>query len=103
MINLLKYKFMVEFKLPEQMSQEYLNLIPSHKLKVKNYFDQNILQSYTLAYNLRKLWAVFLVNSKEDVIKYIDELPLSKYMSYEIHELMFHEVSDALIPSFSLN
>lgn len=103
MINLIKYKYMVEFHLPAQMSPEYMNLIPAHKLKVKNYFDQNILQSYTLSYNLRKLWAVFLAKSKDEVEVYINELPLTNYMTYEIHELMFHETNDVLIPSFSLN
>lgn len=94
---------MVEFKLPEQMTQEYLSLIPSHKLKVKNYFDQNILQNYTLAYNLRKLWAIFTAKSKEEVHSYISELPLSQYMTYEIHELMFHETGSVITPTFSLN
>jgi len=94
---------MVEFHLPPTMSKEYLDLIPSHKLKIKNYFEQNILLTYTLSYHLHKLWAVFIAKSKEEVEGYIDELPLSKYMTYEVHDLMFHETSDIVIPTFSLN
>lgn len=103
MINLIKYKYMVVFELPEKMSPDFMSLIQPHKLKVANYFDQNILLSYTLSHNLRKLWAVFVAKSKEEVEDYINGLPLSKYMTYDIHELMFHESNDTPIPSFSLN
>jgi hypothetical protein len=103
MINLIKYKYMVEFGLPITMSKEYLDLIPSHKLKIQNYFEQNILLTYTLSYKLDKLWAVFVAKSKEEVDGFIKELPLSKHMTYEIHDLMFHETSDIVIPTFSLN
>ena len=103
MINLIKYKYMVEFNLPEVMSKEYMDLIQLQRLKVRHYFEQHIVLSYTLSYKLHKLWAIFVGKSKEEVAQQIEQLPLSKYMTYEIHELMFHETTEVALPTFSLN
>ncbi len=103
MINLINYKYMVEFNLPQQIDKHYMDLIPLQRLKVKQYFDQKRLLSYTLSYKLHKLWAIFVGKSKEEVEQHILDLPLSKYMTYEIHDLMFHETTEHALPTFSLN
>jgi muconolactone delta-isomerase len=94
---------MVEFHLPEEIDKQYMELIHLQRLKVKHYFDQKILLSYTLSYKLHKLWAIFVGRSKEEVEQFILDLPLTKYMDYEIHDLMFHESTELALPTFSLN
>lgn len=99
----MKYKFMVEFEIPEVLDTEFYNLIPNQRLKVAQYFDQNILSSYTLSQDRTKLWAIFLAKSTNELEELINNLPLTKYMQYEISELMFHETHERILPHFSLN
>lgn len=103
MKSLLKYKFMVEFDLPEIIDQSFIQLIPDQRLKIAHYFDQNILISYTLNQNRTKLWGVFQASSFEEVNNHITDMPLAKYMKWEVHELMFHESQEKVLPHFSLN
>lgn len=103
MLSLMKYKYMVEFNLPQVKDSKFYGLIPAQRLKVAQYFDQNILQSYTLNQDRTKLWAIFLGSSYEEIENKVKDFPLTQYMEYEISELMFHETHDRVLPHFSLN
>lgn len=103
MINLMKYKYIVEFTLPRIKGDEFYKLIPEQRMKVAHYFDQNVLQSYTLNQDRTKLWAIFLGSSFDDIEGKVKDFPLTQFMSYEISELLFHETSDRVLPHFSLN
>lgn len=82
---------------------EFYKLIPQQRVKIGHLFDQNVLQSYTLNQDRTKLWAIFLGSSIDEIEETINQLPLTKYMDYEISELMFHETHQRVLPHFSLN
>lgn len=103
MINLIKHKYMAEFDIPRNVDQEFFDLIPQQRIVVKDYFDQNILISYSLNQERTKLWAIFLATSPEELITYIEKMPLSSFMTYTVNELMFHEYSERELPYISLN
>ena len=95
-------KYMVEFEIPLPFPKELEMMIPDQRLAVHELFMVEKLLSYTLSLDRTKLWAIFLAQSESELIHIIDTLPMSKYMSYNYAELMFHETVQH-IPSMSLN
>jgi hypothetical protein len=95
-------RFMVEFILPEVFTIEMTDSIPEQRKKVDSYFYNSKLLSYTLAEDRSKLWAIFVCNSEAELINLIEKLPMTKYLDYNYHIVMFHEMVSHF-PSFSLN
>ncbi|MEL6122396.1 MAG: hypothetical protein AAFQ02_07015 [Bacteroidota bacterium] len=94
-------QYMVEFDVPP-LSDDLLDLIPDQRDVVDDMFASGKLLSYSLTEDRRKLWAVMLAQSESELIMLIDMLPMTGYMDYNYHELMFHNTVH-LIPSMSLN
>ncbi len=97
------HQFMVDFTLPEEMNMQFMSLIPQQRLLVNDLFSRNILLTYTLSLDRKKLWATLIAETELEVIEVMESLPLTSYMSYEIHPLMFNEIVQESLPSFSLN
>jgi hypothetical protein len=98
-----KYKkFMVEFAVPHVFTQDMSDTIPEQQKAVDEYFLEGKLLSYTLAKDRHKLWAIFVSPSEDKLIVLIDNLPMTKFLKYDYHEVLFHEMV-SLIPALSLN
>lgn len=95
-------QYMVEFKVPDPITQEIISLIPDQREVVENLFAAGKLAIYSLAEDRSMLWAIFVASSESELITLIDKLPLSSYMDYDYHHLMFHQ-SVQLLPALSLN
>lgn len=95
-------QYMVEFEILNQFDVEFLQLIPEQRNVVNSLFQEGVLMSYSLNVERTRLWAIFHVDNESKLIHLIDSFPLSRFMSYEYCELMFHN-SLHLIPSISLN
>ena len=93
---------MVEFDIRYADVEMFMSMIPEQRTIVDLYFRDGTLMSYSLNINRSKLWAVFNVENENKLLLLIDALPLSQFMDYNYHELMFHN-SLHLIPSISLN
>lgn len=95
---------MIDIRLPEKLSQEFLSLIPSQQKVVDELFKTGKLTNYALSADQSKLWVSVLAEDEEDVWRILGEFPLISFMDVEIHELAFHHrAMIAAIPSFSLN
>ena len=95
-------QYMVVFEVPYPITEQIISLIPDQREQVENLFTAGKLTMYSLAIDRSKLWALFLAESESQLISLIDRLPLSSYMDYNYHELMFHQ-SAQLLPALSLN
>jgi muconolactone delta-isomerase len=93
---------MVEFELPEQLTEDFLTLIPEQRLMVDNLMTEGKVRSYSLAMDRSVLWMILDANSEFEAMEIIAQLPLSDYMQPFISELMFHTTSEAAL-HFSLN
>ncbi|GJM34713.1 MAG: hypothetical protein DHS20C18_37140 [Saprospiraceae bacterium] len=94
--------FMVEFELPETMTEEFLALIPQQRYVINNMLVEGSLKSYSLSIDRSRLWAIFSAKSEFELMEIISSMPLSDYMTPQISELMFHNASEVLM-QFSLN
>lgn len=102
MINT-EYQFMVDFKLPNSLSNEFMNLVPFQRIAVNKLFEEGKLINYSLSLENSRLWAIFSANSELEVMDMIADLPLTPYMKVEISLLTFYNDATAQIPKFSLN
>jgi muconolactone delta-isomerase len=98
----MKRSYMVEFELPEQLTEDFLALIPEQRLMVDNLMTEGKVRSYSLAMDRSVLWMIVDANSEFEAMETIAQLPLSDYMQPFISELMFHTTSEAAL-HFSLN
>ena len=96
-------QYMVEFKMPEIISQEFMALIPEQRATINLLMAEGIVTTYTLAQNRTKLWTTLMAKDEEHLLKIIDTFPLIKYLKPEITEWMFHESVSYKFPYFSLN
>ena len=100
----MKYPFMVEFKLPNPLSEEFINLIPANRMVTNRFLNTGKFQSYTLSADRSKLWVVVVAESELEVMEIISELPLSDFMLPNIVPLAFHNTTSAWrLPALSLN
>ncbi len=98
-----EFQFMVDFTLPDVITEEFLSLIPSQRHQVNILFKKQKLLSYSMSLENGKLWAIFTGTSEIEVHDIIRDLPMAGFMSARISILTFHDMSDPVIPSFSLN
>lgn len=95
-------QYMVEFIVPYPITEEIISMIPDQRAVVEKLFAGGKLVIYSLAEDRSKLWAIFVASTESELLKLIDRLPLSSYMEYDYHQLMFHQ-SVQLLPALSLN
>lgn len=98
----MKKNFMIEFELPEELDEEFMEMIPEQREIVNRMMSEGILKSYSLAMDRSVLWVVVSADSEFEVMEIIAQMPLSDYMQPFISELMFHNGAGVMSP-FSLN
>ena len=96
-------QFMVEVKLPDALTQEFIALIPSQREYIDDMFNRGVISGYTLAMDRTKLWVTFVAKNAKEVRQVMDSFPIVDYIDYNIHELAFNNSASAIIPEISLN
>ena len=102
MINT-EYNYMVDFTLPTQLSQDFLDLVPFQRMVVNKLFEERKLLNYSFSLEKGKLWAIFSASSEFEVMNLIADFPLAPFMKSDIHLLSFYSDSKTHIPKFSMN
>ena len=98
-----QYQFMVDFTMPEVLTEEFMNMIPYQRAVINRLFSEGKLTNYALSLENSKLWAVFNARSEMEVMDMIADLPLTPFLDVEISMLTFYNTTHADMPDFSLN
>ncbi len=97
-------QYMIEINLPEELSNEFMELVPSQIEVINELMTQRVMMSYTLNAERSKLWTTLEADSLVEITDILRSFPIYEWIEYEIHELMFHrESASFMIPRFSLN
>lgn len=96
-------QYMVDFTLPDYLSNDFIGTIPHQRNTVGRLFSEGKLLNYALSLENSKLWAIFCAHSEADLMEMISDLPLSRYMKIRISELTFYNGAQAAPPAFSVN
>ncbi len=102
MINT-EYHYMVDFQLPDNITTEFMDLVPYQRMVVNKLFEEGKIVSYALSLENSKLWGIFSANSELEVMDIISDLPLTPFMKVDICLLTFYNDSKTSTPKFSLN
>lgn len=98
-----KYQYMVDFSMPEVLTEDFMKLIPYQRAAVNRFFEEGKLTNYALSLENSRLWAVFKAGSEMEVMDMIADLPLTSFMDVEISMLTFYNTANIDVPNFSLN
>jgi len=98
----MKQEYMVEFNLPDVFVDEFISRIPQQRKQIDALMTRGIIKSYSLALNHSRLWMIVSADTEFDIMKIIENLPLSDFMIPSIVPLMFHKANKT-IREFSLN
>lgn len=96
-------RFMVDFTLPNDLTEEFFDLVPYQRAVVNRYFGEGKLLNYALSVENQKLWAIFNAESEMEVMEMLVDFPLTKFMAVEISMLALCEMPTGVTPDFSLN
>jgi muconolactone delta-isomerase len=96
------YQFMVDLTLPEQLTEEFAELIPYQQLLVDQYLEEGKLVNYALSNENNRAWAVFNAKSELEVLEMLAEFPLTPFMGVEVSMLASFNTQED-VPQFSLN
>ena len=100
--NKIPKQYMVVFNVPYPITDDILDLIPDQKIAIDELFTSGKILSYTLSLDRSKVWAIFMADQESELLSFIDRLPLTSYMDFDYHEIMFHNTVH-LMPAMSLN
>lgn len=95
--------FMVDFTLPEDLSDEFFDLLPYQDYVVNKYLANGKLVNYALSLESGKLWAIFSGNSELEIRDILTEFPLTRFMRMQINLLTCYNSMHAGAAQFSLN
>lgn len=95
-------QFMVDFTLPNAITEEFIELLPYQKLIVEQYLEDGKLVNYAQSLDNAKVWAVFNASSEMEVLEMLVDFPLTPFMGVEVNLLTSFNTNDS-VPLFSLN
>lgn len=98
-----EFQFLVDFKLPEFLSEEFMELIPYQRAMVNRLFKDGKLLNYALSLESSRLWTVVNASSEMEAETMIHELPLTQFMRFDICMLTFYNSMEPITPDFSMN
>ncbi len=96
-------QYMVDFTLPSELSEEFIQKIPSQRNLVNRLIGEGKVLNYSLSLQDSKLWVVFCADTEAELLDMVYRLPLTRYMSVRISTLSLYSSSRANLPAFSVN
>jgi hypothetical protein len=96
-------EYMVTITFPTEFDEEFVGLIPPQRAMVNELMGKGIITSYCLSTDRQTLWVTMLGGSEGNILETLRQMPLFRFMNFEMRELMFHNAPVFSQPSFSLN
>jgi muconolactone delta-isomerase len=96
-------QYLVDLDLPDELTDEFLSLIPHQRAHINKMMADGVLNSYALSSDRTKVWAIIVAESEMEVDNVLQTMPLFDYMESTIYELAFYNVAGSGLPAISLN
>jgi muconolactone delta-isomerase len=94
---------MVIIKLPTELTEEFVLLIPRQRAHIDKLMDEGKILQYSLAADRSFLWVTVIAESEQKVMDLLGTFPLINYMSPIITELAFHNSVSNELPKLIMN
>jgi hypothetical protein len=94
---------MVIIKLPNELTEEFVLLIPKQRAHIDKLMDEGKILQYSLAADRTYLWVTVIAESERQVTDILSTFPLINFMSPIITELAFHNSVSNELPKLIMN
>lgn len=98
-----KLLFMVEFILPQHLDKTFLKRLASQRAIADELFNDNILVSYSLSLERKRVWMMLSCESEREVKQIVEMFPFSTKLEYDYCLIDFRITKPLDLPEFSLN
>ncbi len=98
-----KLLFMVEFILPQHLDENFLDQLARQRPIAEELFNDNVLISYSLSIERKRVWLMLSSVSEHEVKQIIDMFPISTELDFDFCLVDFHVMRPFELPEFSLN
>jgi hypothetical protein len=95
--------YMVIIKLPSELTEEFVLLIPKQRAHIDRLMDEGKILQYSLAADRTCLWVTVVAESETKVRELLSTFPLIDHMSPAIMELAFHNSVSNELPKLIMN
>ncbi len=95
--------YMINVKLPNQLTEDFIKLIPQQRKHIDKLMDEGKVLQYSLSIDRSLLWITMIASSERKVMDILSTFPLINYMKPEIFELAFHNSVSNELPKLIMN
>jgi len=96
-------QYMINIKLPQTLTEEFVQLIPKQHSRINQLMDQGKIFTYSLSADRTRLWVIVKAKSEKEVMDLLSTFPLIGFMSPEITELAFYMSEPVGMPKLIFN
>lgn len=95
--------YMVIIKLPNELTEDFVLLIPKQRAHIDKLMDEGKILQYSLAADRSYLWVTVIAESERMVMDILATFPLISYMNPIVTELAFHNSVSNELPKLIMN
>jgi hypothetical protein len=96
--------FAVSLRLPDTFTEEFLAIIPQHRVFINQLLSEHIIEAYAISANRGRGWVVINGDDEEAVQAIVAQFPLYPYLEVlEVDELFIFDSAASRFPHISLN
>lgn len=96
--------YIVSLRLPDSFSEEFIALIPQHRILINQLLSEHIVEAYAISADRSRGWLTINSEDESGVEILLRKLPLYNYFSgVEIDELFIFDSVATRFPHISLN
>ena len=89
-------QYLFDISLPEDISEEFIALIPRQRAHIDALMVKGIVMSYSLAIDRSKLWVTLLAHSEESAKETLKSFPMYRFFAVKMYPLAFHNMTVSL-------
>jgi hypothetical protein len=95
--------YMISIQLPNELTQEFISLIPKQRACIDKLMDEGKILQYSLAIDRSQAWVTLVAKSEIKAMDIISTFPLIHFMKPEIFRLAFHNSISNELPKLIMN
>jgi|SRR6218665_3577891 len=96
-------QYMITIKLPAEMTEEFVRLIPKQRKHIDKLMDEGKILQYSLSMDRSLVWVTMIASSEEQVMDRLSKFPMIGFMNPKIFELAFYNSVSNELPKLIMN
>lgn len=94
---------MLQIRLPEELSSDFLARIPAHRAYVDLLINKGVMLSYAVNTDRTHGWVIIEASDADEALKIFSESPLFRFVRVRVDELFIYDSESLRLPKMNLN